>query len=153
MNAYLIRILTLAYQLTEDESIKGKIARLIRDEVSRDFQFGKATAQSLDRYPKSSKKSKRKVKARTPTDPRLRREVHSDMKIQSAYYTGTHPYSFRSGESGVILGIKIVSPAGATSTSPNRPSRPCFHVCYPDGVEDYSPISETEHYQITGTPV
>ena len=45
MNADLVRILCNAYSVTDDESIRGKICHLIRDEASKDFPI---TEVSLD---------------------------------------------------------------------------------------------------------
>lgn len=56
------------------------------------------------------------------------------MKTEPCYYVGTHHYSFRPGKPALILGVVSVTPDG-------EEPRPCFHVRYPDGVEDYSPIS------------
>lgn len=67
------------------------------------------------------------------------------MNTKPAYYTGTHRYSFRSGEPGLIVSVVMVRPDG-------EDWRPCFHVWYPDGVDDYCPISDTQNYKITGTP-
>ena len=64
------------------------------------------------------------------------------MRIEKAYFKGTHIHSFRQGERSEILGVKIVTPDDPCKT------RPCFHVKYEDGVEDYVPIADWNNYDV-----
>lgn len=48
------------------------------------------------------------------------------MKIEGAYITGTHPYSFRCGKPGLITGVKMVSP------HETDPPRACYEITYED---------------------
>ncbi len=54
------------------------------------------------------------------------------METEKAYYTGIHRYSFRMGKAGEIIGVVLIDVEGEM--------RPCYHIRYPDGAEDYSPI-------------
>jgi hypothetical protein len=63
------------------------------------------------------------------------------MNITEAYYIGTHPDSFRSGEAAKIEGVVF-----ADSASSER--RACFQVKYGDGRIDYSPISDVNNYRL-----
>lgn len=63
------------------------------------------------------------------------------MEYGIAFYIGTHPNSFRSGEPSKIKGIKILFGDGLED-------RPCFELEYADGETDYSPISDYENYKI-----
>jgi len=63
------------------------------------------------------------------------------MKTESAYVIGTHPYSFRKGEMAIILGLKIITPD-------EGPPRPCFHIMFDDGQEDYRNIEGNCNYEI-----
>ena len=64
------------------------------------------------------------------------------MNSEKCFYTGTHPYSFRSGQPAEVVGVNMVDPAGKGDW------RPCFHVRFPDGVEDFCPVLETQHYEL-----
>lgn len=62
-----------------------------------------------------------------------------EKRIQTAYYRGTHPYSFRTGERAEIIGVRLVN------------KRPCFLVLYPDGVTDLCLIFEDrDNYLLEG---
>ena len=65
------------------------------------------------------------------------------MKITEAVYTGTHQDSFRSGEKGLITGVKMVLPDKGSEY------RACFEVTYSDGVVDYFPISDLGTYEVS----
>jgi hypothetical protein len=59
-----------------------------------------------------------------------------------AFYKGVHRHSFRSGERGEIIGVRMfITKYGM---------RPCFMVLYYDGVVDYSPIEDIGNYVIEG---
>ena len=53
----------------------------------------------------------------------------------------TNPYGFRYMEWAAVIGMKVLKPEGL-------PSRPVFHVKYPDGFEDYIPVSDKTNYEI-----
>ena len=65
------------------------------------------------------------------------------MVIQAAYYRGTSISSFRKGEQAEIIGVKMVTPESKTDIKPKP--RPCLHVRYLDGTEDYTPIINLEN--------
>lgn len=52
--------------------------------------------------------------------------------------TGHHPYAFRCGEPAKIIGVVMVDPENHLSP------RPCFHVRFADGVEDWIPLSDVQ---------
>lgn len=64
------------------------------------------------------------------------------MIIIPAYYTGTHHYSFRTGQRALIVGVFMVQP------SETEPPRACFKVVYPDGRNDFCPVEDYKHYKI-----
>lgn len=53
------------------------------------------------------------------------------MQQRPAYVIGRHRYAFRSGKAALILGVKLCKPDGKGDW------RPCYHVQYEDGTEDY----------------
>lgn len=66
-----------------------------------------------------------------------------------AYFVPLHPDMFRSGRSALIVGVLMMN------------GRPCFHLRYPDGVEDMTPIENEDFigkgrlgvfYEIKGEP-
>ena len=59
-------------------------------------------------------------------------------KVEKAYYVGLHRYHFQAGTPAEILGVAIVTPNG------NSRPRPCYHLRYPDGLEDYAPLSDED---------
>ena len=61
-----------------------------------------------------------------------------------AYYTGVHPYSFRSGEYAEIIGIRMFNHRYGW--------RPYFMLLYHDGTIDYSPIEDTNNYVLSLGP-
>ena len=70
------------------------------------------------------------------------------MKTCRVFFVGTHTNSFRPGcrrdglgEPAEVIGIAMVTPEG-------NPPRPCFHLRYEDGTEDFSPISDTQNYEL-----
>lgn len=63
------------------------------------------------------------------------------LKISGAYITGTHPYSFRCGEPGLITGVKIVD-------NGHGEPHPCYEVTYADGFIDYTSIEGDLTYKI-----
>ena len=63
------------------------------------------------------------------------------MKTEKTYYVGTHRYSFRSGKPAEILGVVF----GETESGEQRA---CYHVRYDDGVEDYSPLCDSDNFVI-----
>ncbi len=66
----------------------------------------------------------------------------TEPKIGGAYLVHTHRYGFRPGEPARIIGVKMVQ-YGKYS------SRPCYHVRYDDGKEDYVVIGESTHEVIS----
>lgn len=60
---------------------------------------------------------------------------------ENAFYVGLRPHSFRFGQPAEIIGVKMVAPQGLNP-------RPCFHLRFEDGMEDFSPIHEVSSYQI-----
>lgn len=66
-----------------------------------------------------------------------------DAIINKAFYTGTHKDSFRSGESAEIIGVKMVQP------TKDHEVRPCYHIRFEDGAEDYAPMHDFGFYTIT----
>ena len=64
------------------------------------------------------------------------------MQTSKAYYVGTHRYSSRAGEPAEIVGVQVVVPTGRSE------SRPCFHLRYKDGHEDFCPTSDKNNYEI-----
>ena len=64
------------------------------------------------------------------------------MNTLPAYYVGTHPNSFRSGEASLIVGVVFCQPEGG-------PWRPCYEVEFEDGRRDWFPISDHANYIIT----
>ena len=70
------------------------------------------------------------------------------MKTGRVFYVGTHRYSFRPsrrsdglGEPAEIIGVAFVASEG-------EEPRPCFHLRYENGTEDFALISETHHYKL-----
>lgn len=64
------------------------------------------------------------------------------MNTQPAYYVGTNPNSFRSGEAAIIVGVVFAQPPGGSW-------RPCYEVEYADGKRDFFPITDHANYIIT----
>lgn len=65
------------------------------------------------------------------------------LKTQKAYYVGTHEYSFRAGQPAEIVGVVMIPHVSGEV-------RPCYHVRYADGHEDYSVIKDINNYKIVG---
>lgn len=63
------------------------------------------------------------------------------MNQQKAFLVGTHRNSFRFGEYSEIIGVVFITPEG------HKP-RACYHVRFNDGVEDFTPISDSGNYEI-----
>lgn len=63
------------------------------------------------------------------------------MKTEKAYFVGTHPNSFSTGEPAEIVGVVFV-------TSDNLEKRPYFRLRFKDGKEDFSPIDERKNYML-----
>lgn len=59
------------------------------------------------------------------------------MKIKPVCLVGKHQYSFRPGESAVVLGVNMITP-----TLKGARERLCYCVYYSDGTIDYVPFSE-----------
>ena len=62
---------------------------------------------------------------------------HDGLAMKDAHYMPLHRYAFRSGEPAKLLGVKICTPEGSDP-------RACYHLRWPDGKEDYSPIADRE---------
>lgn len=56
---------------------------------------------------------------------------------QKAYLVGKHPYSFRVGEPGEIIGTQFVKPNGRDYKGDPYLWRLTFIVLYNDGVKDF----------------
>ena len=65
------------------------------------------------------------------------------MRIETAevVFRGTHHNSFRRGEAARVIGVRFVKPEGLEV-------RLCYWVEYPDGVTDYTPVGDGEHYRL-----
>lgn len=78
------------------------------------------------------------------TNNRLQPRLDSTLDyswLAPTQYRGTHPYSFRTGEWAVIMDVVPVGVGEGMS-------RLCFKVWYPsDGVVDYVPLCDSEHYE------
>jgi hypothetical protein len=61
--------------------------------------------------------------------------------LQKAFLVGTHRMAYRAGQPAEILGVQFVTPM------PHEP-RPCYHVRFEDGKEDFIPLSETHHFEV-----
>ena len=59
------------------------------------------------------------------------------MTRRPCFYTPGHPFSFRPGETALVVGVEMVDPNGEGD------ARPCFHLIWPDGAEDWSPVYDT----------
>lgn len=58
----------------------------------------------------------------------------------------THPDGFRSGQWGVITGVRMVVPRKGDR------SRPCYAVAYPGVVMDFIPLEDSNNFEI-GDPL
>lgn len=58
----------------------------------------------------------------------------------SMFYVGEHQYTFRYGQRAEVIGIVLIE------SNIEVAKRPCFHLLWPDGVEDYVPISDAKSY-------
>lgn len=56
-----------------------------------------------------------------------------------AYYVGLHRYQFQAGTPAEILGVVMVTLEG------KKPC-PCYHLKFPDGREDYSPLIDEDFF-------
>ena len=63
------------------------------------------------------------------------------MESNKAYLVGIHPYYFRCGEPAEIIGVVIATPKDSEP-------RPCFHIRFEDGEEDYIPLSDFNCHKI-----
>ncbi len=66
---------------------------------------------------------------------------------EDAYIVGIHRYTYRAGEPAKIIGAVMYTP-GSTGDSDDYVARPCYHIIFPDGVEEYAPVSDLLHYAI-----
>lgn len=66
-------------------------------------------------------------------------------KVEPCFIIGAHPFSFRAGQIAEILGVAMVTPRGSEP-------RACFHIRFHDGIEDYTPVSDSLHYKLLGEP-
>lgn len=62
-------------------------------------------------------------------------------KSQKAFLVGKHRFCFHPGEPAEILGVRIVTPE-------DHPPRPCFHVRFENGDEDFVPLSDKHYFSI-----
>jgi len=57
------------------------------------------------------------------------------MVIKNCFMKNNHFGAFKNHEWALIIGVKMVQPF-------NNPIRPCYHLLYQDGSEDFMPILE-----------
>lgn len=67
------------------------------------------------------------------------------LKPEKAFIIGTHRNSFRSGEPAEVLGLSFVTPPG------DYP-RPCYHIRFADGKEDYTAVLDVSNYELITEP-
>jgi hypothetical protein len=72
---------------------------------------------------------------------------HNGAGWEDAYLVGIHRYSYRSGEPAKIIGVVMYTP-GSSGDSDDYIERPCYHIIFPDGVEEYTPVSDLLNYAI-----
>lgn len=70
------------------------------------------------------------------------------MQLEKAYYVGTHPCAFRSGEAAEIVGIEMVRPDAATRVLRAAEWCECFRLKYGDGQTDLVPVWDRDNYSI-----
>jgi hypothetical protein len=58
------------------------------------------------------------------------------MHVRPIYLTGRHSFSFRRGETSLVVGACMATPEG------QHEERMCFIVMFDDGTVDYVPLSE-----------
>ena len=63
------------------------------------------------------------------------------MENQRAFLVSTHRDHFQAGQPAEILGVRFITPDGLTP-------RTCYHLLFPDGREDFMPLSEAHHFEI-----
>ncbi len=74
----------------------------------------------------------------SPVERDAHNAEHNAIPTQKAYFVGAHPYHFQAGVPAEILGVKvIVAPDGITP-------RPCYHLRFPDGREDYAVMQDQD---------
>lgn len=61
--------------------------------------------------------------------------------MKKAFLVGTNPGSFRPGAVAEIIGVVFFTPPGLEA-------RPCYHVRFGDGKEDFVPVADTENFRI-----
>jgi len=62
--------------------------------------------------------------------------------IIKAFLVGIHSSgSFRPGKPAEILGVVFITPT-------NSEERPCYHVKFDDGTEDFVPLSDAKNFKI-----
>jgi hypothetical protein len=71
------------------------------------------------------------------------RIVKRSIEWEDAFIVGIHRYSYRAGEPAKIIGVVMFTP----NTDDPVP-RPCYHSIFPDGVEEYTPVSDFLLYDI-----
>ena len=64
---------------------------------------------------------------------------------QKAYMVGLHPYSFRVGEAGEIVGTQYVKPNGKDYKNDPYRWRLAFVVLYDDGFKDFVSFEDVTH--------
>jgi hypothetical protein len=62
-------------------------------------------------------------------------------KFRPAYYVGTHPDSFRSGEAAIIKAVE-------TYKNDVGKNVVCFLIEYGDGTTDFCPLWDFENYKL-----
>lgn len=74
------------------------------------------------------------------------------MNNEKLYLTNTHPDSFRPGQSAEILGTEWVRIRKTNMRPLELADRLCFRVRYPDGVEDFVAIKNSDNYKLSSEP-
>lgn len=64
------------------------------------------------------------------------------MHIVGTKIRGTHHYSYRNGEWGLVVGVVFVTP------DPKLEPRPAYLVQYLDGKTDYIALYDRENYEL-----
>ncbi len=67
---------------------------------------------------------------------------------EDAYLVGIHRYSYRAGEPAKIIGMIMHTPFQTVYKDEISILRPCYHIIFPDGVEEYIPVADFLNFAI-----
>ena len=67
---------------------------------------------------------------------------------EDAYLVGIHRYSYRAGEPAKIIGVTMYTPFQTVHKDEISIPRPCYHIIFPDGIEEYIPVSDFLNFAI-----